>query len=175
MMKKIIIGIVLLVIGFFGGSVVTDAPVGSGSGQDHYNHEFFLDGLDAKKFTQGGDVLVETPTGATHTLTEADLLNSKIITFTASTTMPALTLTLPATSTLVNLLPDAGDSREWLIENPFTGAATTTTIAAGTGIDLQEPDGQNVVIGIDNYALLNCFREVSSDVVCTVDEHIPAD
>ena len=53
--------------------------------------------------------------------------------------------------------------------------ATTTTIAAGTGIDLQEPDGQNVVVGPDNYAWLTCFREVSTNVVCRVDETIPAD
>jgi hypothetical protein len=97
-----------------------------------------------------------------------------IITFTASTTQAALTVTLPATTTFP-LPGDAGAYRTWVIENPFTAAATTTTIAAGTGIDLQEPDGQNVVIGINNYAFLTCFREASTDIVCRVDETIPAD
>lgn len=125
-------------------------------------------------FTQGGGVKTVTPTSATVALTGADLRDANVITFTASSTMPALTATLPASST-IPLSAEAGSYRSWVIENPFLGAATTTTIAAGTGIDLQEPDGQNVVIGIDNYAWLTCFREASTDVVCRVDESIPAD
>ena len=59
----------------------------------------------------------------------------------------------------------------------FTDTVTwaAVTLAAGTGVDLQESDGQNVVIGINNYAWLTCFRELSSDIVCRVDETIPAD
>lgn len=128
-----------------------------------------------KGLTQGGGVVTIAQTSAAVTLTEANLLAGDVITFTASTTQGALTATLPATSTMTTLLPNAGDYRTWVIENPFTAAATTTTIAAGAGIDLQEPDGQNVVIGIDNYAWLTCFREASTDVVCRVDETIPAD
>lgn len=132
--------------------------------------ETTLDGL-----TEGGGTVTVTPLTSSVTLTEANLLAGNIITFTASTTIGAVTVTLPATSTMTTLLASDGDKRSWMIENPFTGAATTTTIAAGTGIDLQEPDGQNVVIGINNYAWLTCFREASTDVVCRVDETIPAD
>lgn len=129
-------------------------------------------------FTQGGSITTATPDDATYTVTYADMVDASVITFTASTTMPALTATLPASTTFP--LPEArGSSRTWVIENPFTAAATTTTIAAGTGIDLQEPDGQNVVIGINNYAFLNCIRGADSgapqDIVCSVDETIPAD
>jgi hypothetical protein len=126
-------------------------------------------------FTEGGAVVTVTPVTATVTLTEANLLAGNVITFTASSTQEALTVTLPATSTLTTFLPTAGDMRRIVIENPFTGAATTTTIAAGTGIDLQEPDGQNVVIGITDFAWLTCFRKANTDVVCLVDESIPAD
>lgn len=125
-------------------------------------------------FSQGGGLTTVTPTGATVTITPAQMRDSNVITFTASTTMPALTATLPASSTFP-IGAEAGSYRDWVIENPFTGSATTTTIAAGTGIDLQEPDGQNVVIGINNYAFLTCFREVSTNIVCNVDETIPAD
>lgn len=127
------------------------------------------------QFTEGGSVFATTTTAATETLTEADLLNNKVLRFLGSATAAAITVTLPATSTMTSLLPDAGDTRTWVIENGYTAAATTTTIAAGTGVDLQEPDGQNVVIGINNYGWLRCFREVSTDVVCRVDETIPAD
>jgi len=62
-----------------------------------------------------------------------------------------------------------------IVSNTATTITVTGTIAAGTGIDLQEPDGQNVVIGINNYAFLTCFKEASTDIVCRVDETIPAD
>lgn len=126
-------------------------------------------------FSQGGGVstVLQTAEGA-HTLTFAEMSEANIITFTASSTQGAMTLTLPATTTFP-ISQNAGAYRSWVIENPFTAAATTTTIAAGTGVDLQEPDGQNVVIGINNYAFLTCFREKSSDIVCRVDETIPAD
>ncbi|RJQ33891.1 hypothetical protein C4568_03760 [Candidatus Parcubacteria bacterium] len=125
-------------------------------------------------FVQGGGVSTVTPVTSTVTLTHAQMVDANVITFTASSTQAALTATLPA-STTFPLPVEAGSYRSWVIENPFTAAATTTTIAAGTGIDLQVPDGQNVVIGINNYAFLTCLREASTDIVCRVDETIPAD
>lgn len=129
-------------------------------------------------FVQGGNRTAIDPVDGTYTLTYADMLDNSLITFVASTTQPALTVTLPASSTFP-LPQQKGVSRTWVIENPFTAAATTTTIAAGTGIDLQEPDGQNVVIGINNYAFINCIRGADSgapeDIVCSIDETIPAD
>lgn len=130
-------------------------------------------------FVQGGGVSTVLQTAAgTHTLTFDEMASANIITFTASSTQAALTVTLPA-STTFPLPSDVGSYRTWVIENPFTAAATTTTIAAGTGVDLQEPDGQNVVIGINNYAWLTCARGIDSDapldIVCRVDETIPAD
>lgn len=126
------------------------------------------------KFEQGGKVTTATPTSATYTFTFADMSESSILTFVASTTMPALTATLPATTTFP-LSGEAGARRTWLLVNPFTAAATTTTVAAGTGVDLQEPDGQNVVIGITNYAWITCHRLLSTDITCNIDETIPAD
>lgn len=178
-MKKTLIGLsvaVLAVIAIAGAyfspraAEVLDQAV---TGPDMYSY-FFVHG----PFEEGGGITTVTPTSATVTLTAAQMRNSKVITFTASTTQAALTATLPA-STTFPLSLEKGASREWIIENPFTAAATTTTIAAGTGIDLQEPDGQNVVIGIDNYAYLDCTRGADSgapnDIVCRVDETIPAD
>ena len=124
---------------------------------------------------QGGGLSTVAQTdSATHTLTFAEMIDANIITFTLNAAQAALTVTLPA-STTFPLPMKVGSYRTWVIENPFTAAATTTTIAAGTGIDLQEPDGQNVVIGINNYAFLTCLRLATSDIVCRVDETIPAD
>ncbi len=88
-------------------------------------------------FSEGGGVSTITPVAATHTITSAEMTDYNVLTFTASTTMPALTVTLAA-STTFPLDTKPGSTRRWVIENPFTAAATTTTIAAGTGIDLQE-------------------------------------
>jgi len=175
-MKNISLVVIALITVFASGVVAmfvsqTNIPavVGAISGPDVYGY-FNVHGA----FGQGGGVTTASPTSQTYTFTHADMVSSNILTFVASSTMPALTATLPATTTFP-LPPEAGASRSWIIENPFTAAATTTTIAAGTGIDLQEPDGQNVVIGINNYAWLTCFREASTDIVCSVDETIPAD
>jgi hypothetical protein len=146
---------------------------------DTNTHALYVDAgnntVTADGFTYGGTFTTLAQTANTYTLTEAEMIASNGFTFTASTTQPALTLTLPATSTMTTLLASSGDTRQWLVTNPFTGSGTTTTLAAGTGIDLQEPDGQNVVIGITNYAYLTCTRMPSTNVVCKVDETIPAD
>lgn len=173
-MKNIILPIAIVAIllvavgGWFAPATIVE-NLGAIAGPDIYGY-LTVHG----PFAQGGGVKTVTPTSGAVTLTAADMRDSNVITFVASTTMPALTVTLPATTTFP-LASEAGAYRSWVIENPFTAAATTTTIAAGTGIDLQEPDGQNVVIGINNYAWLTCFRELSTDIVCRVDETIPAD
>lgn len=123
-------------------------------------------------FTQGGGVLAISTSSDAYTLTQAQLSSYNVIDFTPLG--DHATLTLPATSTLTTLLSTAGDYRQWVIRNGAT-AATNTTIAAGAGMDLQEPDGQNVVIGQTNYAWLTCYRLSSTDVACLVDESIPAD
>lgn len=163
----------VLALGFVLFAAESNKPLGVAAGPEHTEFQNFLAGLE-----DGGDRVSIDPIDATLTLTAAQMRNAKVITHPASTTMPALTVTLPA-STTFPLSLKAGSYRTWVIENPFTAAATTTTIAAGTGIDLQEPDGQNVVIGINNYAFLTCVRGADSgspqDIVCEVDESIPAD
>lgn len=130
-----------------------------------------------ESFTQGGQVYSTTTTAADDSsgLSAATLASYNVIRFLGSATAAALTATVQASSSWTTLLPNPGDYRTWVIENGYTAAATTTTIAAGAGIDLQEPDGQNVVIGINNYAWMTCYREASTDIVCRIDETIPAD
>lgn len=170
-LKIVVVAGVVLVLAFFGANAVNVKPVDLGA---LASSEVFSYLRVHGVFTQGGGVNTIAQVAATYTITGTDMADYNVLTFTASSTQAAFTATLPA-STSFPLLEKPGSYRTWVIENPFTAAATTTTIAAGTGIDLQEPDGQNVVIGINNYAFLNCFRELSSDIVCSVDETIPAD
>ena len=125
--------------------------------------------------TYGAGVRATTTTVAAETLTEAQLIANSYFLFEGSATAAAITITLPATSTMTTILPNAGDCQDWVIENGYGAAATTTTIAAGTGWDLQEDDGQNVVIGINNYAMFKACRTNTTDVVGFITETIPAD
>ncbi len=173
--KYIIVGLVVaLCLGFY-GSFLNSGKDGS-NGVGAVSSPEVLTYLNVHgAFTQGGGTnAITTVAEGTHTLTFAQMNDFNIITFAASTTQGALTLTLPATTTFP-LGTKAGSYRTWVIENSFTAAATTTTLAAGTGIDLQEPDGQNVVIDINGYAFLTCFRLADSDIVCRADETIPGD
>lgn len=180
-MTKTLIGVsvaVLAVIAIFALYLspktvrVVDQAIG---GPDVYSY-FFVHG----PFSDGGGITTVTPTSATVTLTAAQMVNSNVITFTASTTQAALTATLPA-STTFPLPRELGATRRWIIENPFTAAATTTTIAAGTGINLQIPEttGADVVININDFAYVTCTRGADTgapaDIVCRVDETIDGD
>lgn len=174
--KTIIVGGVAALAVAIGFNVIADKEVPALGALSSPNIPSYIDVQGFLQFGNGKTTV--TPSSATYTLTSADMVESSIITFTASSTMPALTVSLPASSTFP-LSTRVGAERSWRIENPFLAAATTTTIAAGTGIDLQEPDGQNVVIGITNYAWITCVRGLDSgapeDIVCSVDETVPAD
>jgi len=126
-------------------------------------------------FTEGGNVYATTSVGTSGVLDQAELSTANVVRVTPSggAGVTNVTVSLGASTTFPGI-PNPGDTRRFVIENTAT-VATTTTIAAGTGMDLQEPDGQNVVIGNNNYAFITCFREASTDVVCAVDETIPAD
>ena len=84
----------------------------------------------------------------------------------------ASTVTLPATTSLTHFIPKAGMC--WTAKWENSGDSNLT-IAAGTGIDLQEPDGQNVIIGTTNFANVEYCRQANTDIVVTVTESIPAD
>lgn len=142
-------------------------------GPDVYQTMYFHAGVN--EFTQGGGVLSFTATSTqdARTLTQYEMLHNNVINI-VSTTSPALTLTLPATSTLTTLLPNAGDMREWFIDNQHL-AATTTTIAAGAGIDLIAVTTNDDVIDGQEVSRLTCIRKADTDVYCIVSELLKAD
>ena len=126
-------------------------------------------------FTQGGGVLTITATSteAGRTLTQAQMLANNIIDI-AAVNGVAFTLTLPATSTMTTLLPNAGDFREWFVDNQ-NAAATTTTIVAGAGIDLIAVTANDDVIDGLETARLSCYRKANTNVMCITSELLKAD
>jgi len=125
--------------------------------------------------TETGSTLTISQTGATRTLTEQELIDNNVIEIADTAGSAALVLTLPATSTMVRLLPNASDRREWIIDNQHA-AATTTTITAGTGIDLIAYTTNDDVIDGLEVSILTCWRKtVNTDVYCLTSELLKAD
>lgn len=124
-------------------------------------------------FTQGGGVQTITTTSGSYTLTSAELNESNVFEI-ASTLSPAFTLTLPSTTTLTSVIPRVGDFREWIIDNQHL-AATTTTIVAGSGIDLIAVTANDDVIDGQEKSRLSCWRKADLTVACIVSELLAAD
>lgn len=170
---KLILGVLAAIAIFFAGSALTsktatnEVSVGATSGPDNYNPYNFYNGLYGKFFTQGGGVksFTATTTQAAYTVTQADLASYNVFKVVA-TTSPALTLTLPATSTLTTLIKNPGDMREWIFYNAHTGA-TTTTLVAGTGMTLQSAS-TTAVIAQGKNALVRLKRVSTGDVFAFV-------
>lgn len=125
-------------------------------------------------FTQGGGVLAFTATAtqSVRSLTGEELALYNVVEINV-TNSPALTLNLPA-STSMPMIPNPGDLREWVIDNK-QAAATTTTIVAGTGIDLIAVTANDDVIDGVEKARLTCWRKANTDVACIVSELLAAD
>lgn len=134
-----------------------------------------FDAVTTQQFEQGGEVLRINQIGATRTLTATELNNSSEIVIDTTTFGAALSLTLPATSTMTDMLKTSGKMRSWAIINNQTAAATTTTVVAGTGIDLQGPTTGDDVIAALGLGRLECWRSYTTDVICQIVKNVPAD
>lgn len=162
-----IVAFVALALGFANQDAI-QPKLGAFASPDVYSRMSFFDG-----FESGGKYTSVSTTSASYTLSAGEF-KSGVVDVESTATGAALTLTLPATTT--SAYPaKPGMQTELLVKNSHTAAATTTTIAAGAGVDLQETDGGNVVIGINNYARVTCTRLDTFDVACEVNETIPAD
>lgn len=119
-------------------------------------------------------------TATTYTAVQADILNYDTILMTPNTA--AITITLPATSTLTSMVPAAGDRQETCIYNATSTTAATITLAAGAGMDLERTatstvTGSTGVLAIAgrNSACLTFIREPDTDISVLMQNFIDAD
>lgn len=133
--------------------------------------------VDVSEFTQGGGIATLTDAnGGAYTLTASELANNNVLKFAAGGAGQAvIALTFPATSTLSSIIPNAGDMREWLYDASALAAATTTTITAGTGMDLIAVTTNDDVIDGAEWSRLTCWRQADTDITCLVSELLHAD
>ena len=129
--------------------------------------------LATERLTTGANMLATSTATAYATTTQADLTTYSGYDFTPGDL--AVSFVLPATSTLTTFIPNTGDCADWRLRNLDATAATSTTIVAGTGIDLVENENGDVVIEGGNEARLRFCRELDTDVTVYVDEYIAAD
>ena len=112
-------------------------------------------------FVQGGSSY-STSTGSALVLTAAQMCDNGYIKVTPSA---AINVTTAATSTLIaDCIPAIGDRASFYFENGATGAGTTTTMVAGSGIDLIEPSGGDVIIAGNEDAFIEMLNVDGSTV-----------
>ena len=136
--------------------------------------------LSAGSLTEGGDIInASSSLSVGITLTAAQMCDSNVIHVTPDATGAAsLDITLSATSTLfADCLIKDGNEISFLFCNESATAASTTQIVAGTGMDLVEPDGQDVEIAGGACARITATRyDIGAvDAIVEVDELIAAD
>jgi hypothetical protein len=118
-------------------------------------------------FTQGGGIYATSSSAAASTLLASSIAEANIVDMTWN--YAAGTLTLPATSTMTNIAPNAGDMRTIWIRNASPTAATSTTIAAGTGMTFKSAATSSlatILVGdtdADNTVRLDFVRKADSD------------
>ena len=128
---------------------------------------------DVLTFTQGGGVTASSTSDSTATLLATDFDTESYIAYTVNGAN--CTLTLPATSTLSAMIPNTGDFRTIFVQSATTTDATTLTFVAGAGMDIQEPDGQDLVIEGNDWARIDFLRLTNTDMVVWFDNGIEAD
>jgi len=137
----VVVALALGVVGFFTGDSTIVNPtevrevVGANPGPDVFQHTYFNTGYSF------GGYFATTTTGATR-LTARDLSND--VTYYNITPSAATAWTLPATSTLGNIVPKTGMCKEFVMNNG--SASNDITVTAGTGWDIKNASGTAVVI-----------------------------
>lgn len=105
----------------------TPVPLGA-AGTTHTEYEEFLGGITLRNN-------LSSTTAASATINRGEIGNFDSVTYYPS--VGAVTLTIPASSTLGTLFQSDGQIKRWCVYNGTTTAAMNLTFAAGAGIDLE--------------------------------------
>jgi len=143
---------------------VTEVNLAASAGPDHYDHQRFLSNYSVG----GGGYYATSSTAATYTLTTdqfpADRRHN-YIEWTANVNT-ALTTMASSSAPLVDL--KVGETYTVDVYAASTTAASTITWAAGTGVDLQEDEGETVVQNGLEIATLKFQKKSDTDVILWV-------
>lgn len=144
--------------------VVKESNLGALVGPELYDHITFNQTL-----TRGGDVTATSSTASTYTLTSSELRReTNYISWTpnVNTTLTTMASTSAPFSDL-----GTGETREVILYNASTTAASTITFAAGTGVDLQEDEGGSVIVNGLETARITYGKKSDNDVFFIVEPY----
>ena len=132
--------------------------------------------------TSGGGQVLTTTTDTAATLAGKDLLAYSFIEVLNGSDTSDVTYTLPATSTMIALLPEIGSTREWTFHNATTSDESESLIfAAGTGMDLLvASSSDSLTIAKGAYGKVTCTRipyisAINENIMCDVSNLFAAD
>ena len=111
--------------------------------------------------TEGGGIRATSTNDTTATFLASDFDVENMIEFTPTVT--GITATLPATSTLLDFLPNASDSRSLMLCNATTTALAAFTLAFGTGMNAQKATS-TLAIPSGDCATLDFVRATDTDI-----------
>lgn len=136
--------------------------LGANPGPDFYDHLVFKQG-----FTTGGTALATSTAESTVTMTSATL-RPEITYISWTVNLDTTVTTMASTSAPFSNLA-VGEKLEVLVYSATTTAATTLTWAAGTGVDLQEDEGETVIQNGLEIARLTFVKKANTDVLMWVE------
>lgn len=141
-----------------------DPGVGAASGPEHYVHQRFYSGASF-----GDETYATSSTAAAYTLTTTEFPDNRRYGYVSWTPNVSTTLTTMASTSapLSNL--KTGEYYTVLFYNASSTAAATATFAAGTGVDLQEDEGETVVVNGLEIARLTFLKKADTDVILWVE------
>lgn len=146
------------------GLVDEDIAVGTASGPDKFNHQRFL----ANHSVGGGGSFATSSTATAYTLTTAELKSDRRESYLSWTPNVSTTLTTMASSSAPLADLKVGESYSVYFYNASTTAASTVTFAAGTGVDLQEDEGETVIVNGLEISKLTFIKKADTDVILWV-------
>lgn len=160
---------------FLKGDKSDGSTVGAFSGPDIYSDVNIYGSL-----TTGGSDFYATTTRGDHTFTFADLNSYSYWDIHNMTPAANLSFALPATSTMMQILPDVGSTRSWLIHNATTTGSRTLTLTAGAGMQLVAVTANDDIIDPLEWTKLTCMQIYyrgadNKNILCIVDELTDAD
>jgi len=148
-----------------GGTVVErikERTLGAAAGPEHTEHQVFK-----QSFTHGGTAVSTTSDVAAATMTTGELRRDvNYITWNADLNV---TITSPASTSAPFADMRTGEKITVDVYSATTTAATTMTWAAGTGVDLQEDEGETVIQNGLETARLTFIKKADSDVLMWVE------
>ena len=155
---------------YIAASGLEEVSLGAFSGPDVYADVNIYGTIN----TGGGSYLATTTDAKSYTVTFSDINSYAYIDVLNDDDEAALSWTLPATSTMMQILPEVGSSREWFIHHASTTSGTLTLVA-GAGMDLVGVTANDDVIDGGEYTRLTCtqiqYRDADNEnITCIVDE-----